>query len=209
MRSEQGIDTMPAEESEEDMGAKDPGITREAALALVREKLAEQPNLIKHCLASEAIMRALAPRFGEEPEFWGLAGLLHDIDLGEVGDDMHRHAEVGAEFLRTHGVHKEIVEAVRRHNEALGIPRQTTFDHALAAAETVTGLITATALVYPDKKLASVKTKSVTKRYKEKHFAAGADRAIIAECEQIGIPLAEFMELSLQAMTGIASELGL
>jgi putative nucleotidyltransferase with HDIG domain len=191
------------------MIAKNPGITRDEALALVREKLAAQPNLIKHCLAAEAILRALAPRFDEAPEFWGLAGLLHDVDLVELGDDMSRHAAVAADFLAARGVHPEIVEAIRRHNDALGFPRQSTFDHALAAAETVTGLIVATALVYPDKKLASVKTKSVAKRYKEKHFAAGADRAIIAECEPIGIPLAEFLELSLRAMTEIADQLGL
>ncbi|HPQ67843.1 MAG TPA: HDIG domain-containing protein [bacterium] len=191
------------------MAAKDPGITRERALALLSEKLGDLPNLYKHCLASEAIMRALAPRFGEDPEFWGLAGLLHDIDLGEVGDDMSVHAEVGASLLNELGVHPEITGAIRKHNDTLGFPRETTLEHALAAAETVTGLVIATALVYPDKKLASVKPKSVRKRYKEKLFAAGADRAIIAECETIGIPLDEFLELSLQALVGIADDLGL
>jgi putative nucleotidyltransferase with HDIG domain len=191
------------------MTEKNPGITRDEALALVREKLAAQPNLIKHCLASEAIMRALARRVAADPDFWGLAGLLHDLDLGEVGDDAQRHAVVGADFLRARGVHTEIVETIRRHNDFLHLPRETVLDHALAAAETLTGLVIATALVYPDKKLASVKAKSVGKRYKEKHFAAGADRAIIAECEQIGVPLAEFFELGLKAMTEIAAELGL
>jgi len=191
------------------MTDKSPGITREEALALVREKLAAQPNLIKHCLASETIMRALARRLGADADFWSLAGLLHDLDLGEVGDDAQRHAIVGADFLQARGVHSEIVEAIRRHNDFLHLPRETVLDHALAAAETLTGLVVATALVYPDKKLASVKAKSVGKRYKEKHFAAGADRAIIAECEQIGVPLAEFFELGLTAMTEIADELGL
>jgi putative nucleotidyltransferase with HDIG domain len=189
--------------------ARDPGITREAAWALVNEKLAGQPRLIKHCLATEAILRALAPRFGEDPDFWGVAGLLHDIDLGEVGDDMHTHADVGARWLAERGVHPDIVTAVRRHNEALGDPRATTLDFALAAAETVTGLIVAAALVLPEKKLASVKAKSVQKRFKEKAFAAGAKREIIAECERIGIPLPEFLELSLAAMTAVASQLEL
>jgi len=191
------------------MTAKNPGITHERALALLQQKLGALPNLYKHCLASEAIMRVLAPRFGEDPEFWGLAGLLHDIDLGAVGDDMLLHAEVGAAQLAELGVHPEITGAIRKHNDALGFARETTLEHALAAAETVTGLVIATALVYPDKKLTSVKPKSVRKRYKEKLFAAGADRAIIAECETIGIPLDEFLELSLQALVGIADDLGL
>jgi len=191
------------------MANENAGIKREQALALVTEKLAAQPNLIKHSLASEAILSALAPRFGADPEFWGLAGLLHDIDLGEVGDDPMRHAAVGAKMLEEMGVHTEIAAAILKHNEALGFKRETTLEHALAAAETVTGLVIATALVYPDKKLASVKPKSVIKRYKEKHFAAGADRNIIAECEIIGIPLAEFLELSLTALQDIAGQLEL
>ncbi|NLH49108.1 MAG: HDIG domain-containing protein [Myxococcales bacterium] len=191
------------------MTEKSAGITRENAYALLAEKLAGQPRLINHCLATEAILRDLAPRFGADPEFWGIGGLLHDIDLGEVGDDMRRHAEVGAGWLDALGVHPEITLAIRKHNDALGLPRATTYEHALAAAETVTGLIIATALVYPDKKLASVKPKSVAKRYKEKLFAAGADRAIIAECETIGVPLAEFLESSLASMTRIADQLGL
>lgn len=191
------------------MTDKSAGITRENALTLLREKLASEPRLVNHCLAAEAILRALAPRFGEDPEFWGLAGLLHDIDLGEVGADMRRHAAVGADWLAALGVHPEITTAIRKHNDALGQSRETTFEHALAAAETVTGLIVATALVYPDKKLASVKPKSIAKRYKEKQFAAGADRAIIAECETIGIPLVEFLDLSLTAMTGVADQLSL
>jgi len=191
------------------MSANDPGISREQALALVREKLAHNQNLIKHCLASEAIMRELAPRFDADPEFWGLAGLLHDIDLGEVGDDMNTHADVGATMLEQMGVNPEICTAIRKHNDHLGLKRETTLEHALAAAETVTGLVIATALVYPDKKLSSVKPKSVRKRYKEKAFAAGANREIIAECEIIGIELPEFLELSLHALVGIADDLGL
>jgi putative nucleotidyltransferase with HDIG domain len=185
------------------------GITRERASALAQEKLGAQPRLLKHCLATEAIMRRLAPRFGADPDLWGLAGLLHDIDLGELGDDMTRHAALAAQWLAAEGAPPEMCDAVRRHNDTLGEPRQTTLDHALAAAETITGLIVACALVMPEKKLAQVKLKSVLKRYKEKAFAAGADRAIIAECETIGAPLAEFAELGLAAMTDIADALEL
>lgn len=191
------------------MDKKNPGITREAALALIQEKLANFPNLVKHSLASEAILRAMAPRFDQDPDFWGLTGLLHDLDLGEVGDDMTRHADVGANLLADMGVHPEITTAVRKHNDVLGLIRESNLEHALACAETVTGLVIATALVYPDKKLASVKPKSVRKRYKEKHFAAGANREIIAECELIDIPLDEFLNLSLSALVGIADDLGL
>jgi putative nucleotidyltransferase with HDIG domain len=185
------------------------GITREAALALVRRHLGN-PNLVNHSLASEAVMRAMALRLGEDQEKWGLTGLLHDLD-SESNPDLATHTIETVRILTELGVDAEIVEAIRLHNlEAHpGSARTTPLQHALAAGETVTGLIAATALVYPDKKLASVKTKSVTKRYKEKAFARGANREIIAECELIGLPLAEFCALSLTAMQGIATEIGL
>lgn len=181
---------------------------RDAAWRLLNERL-DRPNLVNHCRATEAILRKLAPRFDQDPELWGLAGLLHDVDLGEVGDDMSRHADVGARWCEERGLPAEACRAIRRHNDALGLPRETDLEHALAAAETLTGLIVATTLVYPDKRLASVKAKSVRKRMKEKAFAAGVDRGIIRECEMIGIPLAEFIDISLEAMREIADELGL
>ena len=187
----------------------DAGITREKAYELLTSNLKKE-NLIKHCLATEAIMRELAPRFSEDPEAWGITGLLHDLDLEIVNNDMHTHALKSAEIAVEAGLAEKYAEAIRRHNaEGLGLSRETTLDHALAAAETITGLIVATALVYPDKKLASVKVKSVRKRIKEPRFAAGADRDIIRECEIVGIPLDEFCELSLEAMKGISTELGL
>ena len=184
-------------------------ISRDRAYALLTEHL-KTPNLVKHCLAAEAIMLSLAGRFDRDPEVWGLAGLLHDIDLEVIDADMATHAEKGAELLREAGVSEEICEAVMKHNaEGLGLKRESVFDHALAAAETITGLIVATALVLPDKKLASVKPKSVRKRMKERSFAKGARREVIMECEEIGIPLAEFIEISLEAMCGVAEEIGL
>ena len=187
----------------------DYGITRERALQLLDHHLTNA-NLYKHCLASEAVMRALARHFNEDEELWGLTGLLHDLDVELTADDLSRHTHETVRILREEGVAEEIIEAIRMHNEhAHNDQRQTRFHHALAAGETITGLITATALVYPDKKLASVKPKSVRKRYKERAFAAGADRAIIAECEEIGLPLADFCDLSLAAMQGIAADLDL
>ncbi len=185
------------------------GITREQALQLLHDHI-KAPNLIKHCLASEAVMRALARRLGEDENKWGLAGLLHDLDVEQTADDLSRHTHETVRVLTELGIDAEIIEAIRLHNEQAHPDRRSTpFQHALAAGETITGLIIATALVYPDKKLASVKPKSVRKRYKEKSFAAGANREIIAECEQLGIPLPEFCDLCLAAMQDIADQLGL
>jgi len=185
------------------------GITRERSLELLNHYLTT-PNLIKHCLASEAVMRGLARHFGEDEELWGLTGLLHDLDVELTLDDLSHHTHETVRILREEGVNEEIIEAIRMHNEhAHDDKRSERFHHALSAGETITGLIIAAALVYPDKKLASVKPKSVRKRYKEKHFAAGANRTIIAECEEIGIPVPEFCDLCLEAMKEIANELGL
>ncbi len=187
----------------------DYGITRERALELLNEHI-KTPNMFKHCLASEAVMRALARHFSEDVELWGLTGLLHDLDAEETADDMKQHTHQTVAVLRKEGVNEEIIDAIRMHNEeAHDEKRSKRIHHALAAGETITGLIIATALVYPDKKLGSVKPKSVRKRYKEKLFAAGANRQIIAECELIDIPLPDFCDLCLDAMKDIAPELGL
>ena len=184
------------------------GITREEALTLVTDKL-ENDNLVKHCLATEAVMRVLASRFDEDPEKWGLAGLLHDLDA-ESQPDLSVHTQETEQILRERGVDEEIIEAIGMHNEtARDRKRTSVFEHALAAGETITGLIVATALVYPDRKLASVKPKSVRKRIKEKAFAAGANRDIIRECEMIDVPLEEFCNICLEAMQEIAEDLGL
>lgn len=185
------------------------GITRPQALELVGQHI-QSRNMFNHCLASEAVMRALAERLGEDQEQWGLAGLLHDLDA-ETHTDLKIHTRETARILRNLEVDDEIIEAIRLHNEQAhpGEQRSTPFQHLLAAGETITGLIVATALVYPDKKLASVKPKSVRKRIKEKAFAAGANREIIRECESAGIPLEEFCDIALHAMQGIADQLGL
>lgn len=184
-------------------------LQRPRALELLHAHV-QAENMRRHCLASEAVLRALARRFGEDEELWGLAGLLHDVDVELTGADPKVHGLKGAEMLAAAGYPPALVEAVRLHNDkATGQGRSERFHVALAAGETLTGLITATALVYPDKKLSSVKAKSVVKRMKEKAFAASVDRAVILECEKIGIPLPEFAELGLAAMQGIAGELGL
>jgi putative nucleotidyltransferase with HDIG domain len=185
------------------------GIDREGALSLIREHI-QNENLIKHCMATEAVMAALADRLGEDREKWALAGLLHDLDVEEVDQDLTRHTLVTERVLREKGIDEEIIRAVKMHNEtAHGTKRSEKFHHALAAGETITGLITATALVYPDKKLSSVKAKSVRKRMKEKAFAAGVNREIIMECEKLGLSLDDFAQICLEAMQKVAPDLGL
>jgi putative nucleotidyltransferase with HDIG domain len=184
-------------------------IDREKALARLREHVENEKTII-HCLASEAVMRALALRLGEDPDRWGLTGLLHDIDVELTNADPKVHALKAGELLADFGLDSEMIDAIRMHNdEATGIPRSTTFQHALAAGETITGLIYATTLVYPDKKIASIKYKSVRKRMKEKAFAASVNRDHILECEEIGIPLDEFIQLSVDAMKEVSESIGL
>ncbi len=182
---------------------------RDAALTLLKSHI-QQDNLIKHCLAAEAVMRHLARRLGYDEDMWGLAGLLHDLDYNATKDDMARHGLHTAEVLEGLGVSPEIIAAIKAHNaEHLGLARQTPIDFALTAGETVTGLIVAVALVYPDKRLRSVKPSSVAKRMKEAHFARTVNREHIMLCERLGLSLPEFVEISLKAMAAIDSELGL
>jgi uncharacterized protein len=183
-------------------------ITREDALNLLHENIRSE-NMRKHCLASEAVMRALAERLGENADEWGIAGLLHDIDVEITSADPKTHGPYAENLLKGR-ITDEMLDAIVMHNEmATGKERTTLFQHALAAGETITGLITATALVYPDKKISSVKAKSITKRMNQKAFAASVKRENIMECELIGIQLDEFAHLSLEAMKKIESELGL
>jgi len=183
-------------------------MTRDEALDSVKANV-ENKNTIKHMLATEAIMRALAKRLGEDEEEWGLTGLLHDIDMELTEGDMSTHSKLGADLVRELGASEAMANAILCHNEAHGIPRETELDKALFCADPLTGLIIAAALVRPDKKLAGVEAKSVRKRFKEKSFAAGANREQISECTELGLELDEFLELGLKALKGIADDLGL
>jgi len=178
-------------------------LPREQAIALLHRYIKNE-RMIFHSLASEAVLRALARRLGRDEEKWGLAGLLHDLDVEITHADPYTHGLETARILSEMGVDEDIIEAIKLHNEmATSLPRTTEFHHALAAGETITGLILATSLVYPDKQISSVKPKSVVKRMKEKAFAASVRRENILECEMIDIPLEEFAELSIEAMTGV------
>lgn len=174
------------------------------------EQYLHTESMRKHCVASEAIMRELAPRFNADPDMWGLIGLLHDVDYNDTKDKMDQHALLTERILLERGVAGEIAEAIKYHNaENLGLTRSEPIHFALTAAETMTGMIVAAALVNPDKKLSSVKVKSVKKRMKAKEFARSVNREHILLCEQIGIPLEEFIEISLVAMCKISERMGL
>jgi uncharacterized protein len=181
---------------------------RDEIVAAIDARVDSQ-NLRHHMLATEAIMRGLALRLGEDPELWGLAGLGHDLDVEETEADFARHGATAAEMLRGLGLPEVAVHAVAAHNPATGVAAESRLDIALLAADQLSGLITAAALVRPGKDLAGVKLKSVRKRFREGAFARGVDRGAIARCDDIGLDLDEFMAIGLEAMVGIAPELGL
>lgn len=184
-------------------------MTRLQALELLKHYVKNE-KMLQHCLASEVVMRALALKLNQDVEKWGLAGLLHDLDVEITNADSLIHGKKSVEILTELKVDDDIIDAIKMHNEvSAGIARSTLFQHALAAGETITGLIFATTYVYPDKKLASVKTNSVVKRMKEKSFAASVKRENILECEKIGIPINEFAEIAISAMKEISNELGI
>lgn len=184
-------------------------LTREDALNLLHQHITNE-RTIAHSLASEAVLGALARRLGREEQKWRQAGLLHDLDSEITLTEPHRHGLETSRILLELGIDADVVDAIIMHNElASGKSRHEEFQHALAAGETITGLITATALVYPDKKVASVKPKSIVKRMKEKAFAASVNRETILECEKLGLDINEFAALSIAAMSEIGEELGL
>ena len=183
-------------------------MNRDEALQSVRQNIKNE-NLVRHMMATEAIMRALAVRFNENADEWGLAGLLHDIDLEIIGDDMSVHSKRSAEMVKHLGADDAVCHAILCHNGAHGEPFQTLMDKALFCADPLTGLITAAALVRPEKKLSFVELKSVRKRFKEKTFAAGANREQIAKCSEIGLELDDFIVLGLEAMKSVSDSLGL
>lgn len=181
-------------------------MTRDEAVAAVRENCGNK-NLIKHMLATEAVMVGLAGRLGEDAESWALAGLLHDLDYEQTADDPDRHGLVSADMLQELGICEEIIHAVKAHNEH--VTRDSKMDRALYSSDPITGLIVASALMHPDRKLAGLDVDFVMHRFKEKRFAAGASREQIAACTELGMTLEEFIGVALESMQGISDELGL
>jgi len=182
--------------------------TRADVLSLIEARVADQ-NLRRHMLACEAIMRALAERFGEDPERWGLAGLAHDLDADETRDDFTRHGAEAAAALTAAGAPADVAHAVAAHNPATGVAAESRMDVALVVADQLSGLVTAAALIRPDKQLAGVQLKSLRKRYREGAFARGVDRAAIARCSELGLDLDEVLSLGLAAMQTVEPDLGL
>jgi putative nucleotidyltransferase with HDIG domain len=183
-------------------------MNRKEVIDSVRENV-ENQNLVKHMLAAEAVMRAVARRLGDDEEEWGLTGLLHDIDVELTAGDMSAHSKLGADLARELGARETMAHAILCHNQAHGVPCESRLDKGLFCADPLTGLITAAALVRPDKKLAGLTAQSVLKRFKEPRFAAAVDREQIASCHELGLELGEFIELGLKAMQAIAAGLGL
>lgn len=184
-------------------------ISREQALNLLMSHVISD-HLIKHALATEAIMKDLATILGEDAELWGIAGLLHDLDYEMTKDSPQEHGKKTAELLSSFDLPQDLIHAIMRHNaEALQLSRETTLDFALTAAETITGLIVAATLVHPEKRIEKLQAQSVRKRMKSKDFARNVNREHIMLCERIGIDLMRFIEISIEAMKKISKELGL
>lgn len=182
-------------------------LTRDQALDSIEANV-ESRNLINHMLATEAIMRALARRLGQDEDTWGLTGLLHDIDIELTEGDIHTHGRLGADIARDLGASEEMAQAILCHNVLHGIPCETLLDKALFCADPLTGLIYAAALARSDRKLAGLTTDTVMKRFHEEGFAAGAAREHIAACGELGLDLEEFLRLGLEAMKDIAGQIG-
>jgi len=155
-------------------------------------------------------MKKLAQRFGEDEDIWGLTGLLHDIDYATTKDNPSKHSLKGCQMLLEKGIEKDIAEAVKTHNDAHGIPPATLMAKAIYCVDSLTGLIVATTLVLPSRKIKDVQVDNVLRRFKEKGFARGANRENIMKSEELlGLPLEEFVEITLKAMQGIDYDLGL
>lgn len=183
-------------------------LDRQQALEVVGKHV-KAKNLVKHMLATEAVMKALARHFGEDEGKWALAGILHDIDYDETAHDPERHSLVGGEMLERMGLPADVVQAVKVHNEQHGLPRESRLDKALYAVDPLTGLLVAAALIHPDRKLSAINVGFVTNRFKESSFARGANRDQIRACSELGLSLEEFIGIGLGAMQEIAPDLGL
>lgn len=184
-------------------------MTRETAYKILTKHLSN-PNLIKHCLAAEAAMRALAPSFDADPNVWGITGLLHDADYDKSKGHPEEHGLLLFQ-LEPNSIPSVIEHAIKAHNyEETHVKPESPMDWAIYCCDQLTGLIVAAALVHPDKKLMSVSVDFVLNRMKQKDFAKGARREPIYLCEEkLGIPLRDFVELVLVAMQGVHKELGL
>jgi hypothetical protein len=174
----------------------------------VLKKYVKDEKLIKHCIATAAIMRELARKLGEDEDLWWKIGVLHDIDYEIVQGNMNLHGEKGAEILTKEGFEETVVEVVRRHNHVRYGDYTHAVEIALQAADSVSGLVIACALVKKGK-ITEVTPKTVKKKFKEKSFAAGCDRDRIKMAEKLNISLEEFYEIAIKGLTSVKDELNL
>jgi putative nucleotidyltransferase with HDIG domain len=179
---------------------------RDEALSLIKQHLKNR-NLVKHCLAVEACMRAMAARLGEDEDKWGLAGLLHDLDYEMTEKSPERHTEETVRILEAKGLDDDLIHAVRAH--AGMVPCETAMDWVIFSVDPLTGLIIAATLMHPERRLDRVDPGFIRRRYKEKSFARGARREDIEQISHVGLELDEFISICLQAMQGIRTDLGL
>ena len=180
---------------------------RDDAFSLVKQSL-KNKNLIKHCLAVEACMRAMAEKLDEDVEKWGLAGILHDLDYEMTEKNPEVHTVETVKILEPLGLDPDIIQSIRAH--AGIVPCENPMEWVIFAVDPLTGLIIAATLMHPDRKLQSVDLSFIQRRYKEKSFARGARREDIEQIRNVpGITLDDFISICLTAMQGIHSELGL
>lgn len=186
-------------------------MTREEALQILHANMQNQ-NLRRHCYAVEAVMRTLAERLGGDKEKWGIVGLLHDGDYEKTKDTADKHTLLMHEWLKEKGTDQEILNAILSHNYAhtSNNPPASKMEWSLYCCDELAGFIIAVTLVRPEKKLSAVTVENVLSKWNKKEFAAGVNRKQIEECQaRLGIPLKEFITIALEAMQGIANDLGL
>lgn len=183
-------------------------ITREEAYEMLKQHNGE-PGQVNHALESEAVLRALARKLDRDQDLWGITGLLHDLDYATTKEGVLRHGLDSADLL-AEKLPAEALDAIRRHASEMNGSEapETDFDFALRCGETVTGLVHTAALVRPTR-MEGMKPKSLKKKMKDKAFAASVNRDTIRECEHLGLELGEFLQLSIDAVTEIAPEVGL
>ncbi|HSB74113.1 MAG TPA: HDIG domain-containing protein [Terriglobales bacterium] len=181
---------------------------REAAWSLLTE-FTQSESLRKHALAVEACLRAYARHFGEDEQQWGVVGLIHDFDY-EKYPRLDDHPMRGSEILQQRGWPEEVRRAILSHADHTGVARQSRLEHALFACDELAGFITAVALVKPGKSLAEVDARSVRKKMKDKAFARSVSREDITKgAQELGVELEQHIAFCIEAMKGIAGELGL
>lgn len=181
-------------------------MNRDEALELLKKHL-KNKNLVKHCLAVEACMRAMASRLNQDVEKWGLAGILHDLDYEITEKSPELHTTETVKILKEIGIDPDIIQAIQAH--AGQVSCQSAMDWAIYSLDPLTGLIIAATLMHPSKKLKEVDAAFVQRRYKEKSFARGAKREDIEQCKNVGLELDEFISICLGAMQGVDQDLGL